>query len=151
MATTNSRPLRFSGLLLAMAVLAACSGGENLESSLRETIDGMEQALAASERRDFMQPIAEDFSGPGGMNRDRVRALLIFHLQRHQQLRSRSGPINVQVNDSLSPPRAEATWQTLVTGGSGWLPEQGQLYRVETGWRWEGEWQLISASWEAVL
>ena len=53
----------------------------------------------------------------------------------------------------LPPTRGEndaiARFSVLATGGSGGLlPESGQVYQVETGWRLiDGEWMLINASW----
>ena len=42
--------------------------------------------------------------------------------------------------------------RVLLTGGAGWLPEQGSVYRVETGWRRSGDdWLLTSARWERDL
>jgi hypothetical protein len=40
-----------------------------------------------------------------------------------------------------------------VAGGTGGiLPEQAQLYEVETAWRLEdGEWRLLSAEWDERL
>ena len=45
---------------------------------------------------------------------------------------------------------AVARFQVLATGGSGGLlPERGQAYQVETGWRLiDGEWKLRNASWK---
>ena len=42
--------------------------------------------------------------------------------------------------------------RVMLTGGSGWLPERGSVYRVETGWRRDGDdWLLTSARWERDL
>jgi hypothetical protein len=47
--------------------------------------------------------------------------------------------------------RATATMHAVTTGGSGLIPETGGWYRVTTGWRLDdGEWMLISASWETI-
>ena len=36
----------------------------------------------------------------------------------------------------------------LITGGPGWIPDQGQLYDFETLWRYDGDdWKLASADW----
>ena len=42
-----------------------------------------------------------------------------------------------------------ARFSVLATGGSGgFLPDSGQVYQVETGWRLvDGEWKLLNASW----
>jgi hypothetical protein len=44
------------------------------------------------------------------------------------------------------------SFTAALTGGPGWLPEQAQVYQVQTGWRLEGnDWKLISAQWKPRL
>jgi hypothetical protein len=46
---------------------------------------------------------------------------------------------------------ATAHFRILVTGGGGLLPDNGQLFEVETEWLREGsDWMLSKADWEAV-
>ena len=65
---------------------------------------------------------------------------------RHREIGARLGPVTVE-------PRGEreaiARFSVLATGGSGGLlPEQGQVYQVQTGWRLQdGDWKLLNASW----
>ena len=44
-------------------------------------------------------------------------------------------------------------FDAAVTGGAGGLlPQSGQVYDVETGWRLEGgEWRLVNAEWQPRL
>ena len=63
------------------------------------------------------------------------------------QLQALQAAIDVRDSDAV------ARFNLLATGGAGGLlPESGQAYRVETGWRLvDGEWRLRSASWKAAL
>ena len=58
------------------------------------------------------------------------------------------GPVEVELRGDAD---AVARFNMLATGGSGGLlPERGQVYAVETGWRRvDGEWRLRSARWQA--
>ena len=48
--------------------------------------------------------------------------------------------------------RATANFTAAITGGPGLLPDQAQVYDIETGWRLEGaDWKLISAKWKPQL
>ena len=58
------------------------------------------------------------------------------------------GPLDVKMFDN----RATVTFTAALTGGPGWLPDQAQVYDVDTGWRMEdGDWKLISAKWKPRL
>ncbi len=106
----------------------------------------MEAALESGDVDDFMDPVAEDFiAGNGGLDR-RMLGLLV---RRERMARDR---ISVSRFDTevvlLGEDRATATFAALATGGSGWLPDEGRLWRIDTGWRLDdGDWQLISAEW----
>jgi hypothetical protein len=58
------------------------------------------------------------------------------------------GPVEVK----LFGDRATAKFTAAITGGPGFLPNQAQVYEIETGWRLEGaDWKLISAHWQEKL
>ena len=63
---------------------------------------------------------------------------------------ARGGPVSVALRGDRD---AIARFTVLATGGSGSaLPERGQLYQVETGWRLvDGDWRLLSAEWTPAL
>ena len=54
---------------------------------------------------------------------------------------------------TISEGHATVRFTAALTGGSGgWIPDSGSLYRVETGWRRDGDaWRLTSARWERDL
>ena len=114
---------------------------------MRDTIAAMQ---AASEARDvdaLFAPIAEDFTAES-MDRQRFRAYVAVLMLRNHAIGASIGPLDVQ----LLGDRARVDFTVFLTGGPGALPENANAYRVQTGWRLEdGDWKLISASWEASL
>jgi len=63
-----------------------------------------------------------------------------------------AGKPGLLLHERQEPQRARAQFRALATGGSGWLPDEGRLWRVETGWRLDdGDWMMISAEWTPVL
>ena len=139
-------------LLSALGVIALLLGcGESLtvEQQVIHTIREMEAKIEAGERRPFMEHIAEDFAAQDGkMSRDEVRALVIFQLNRHKSLQGQLFPISV-VETGIDT--AQASFRALVTGGPGWIPDSGQVYDFETGWRLDGgDWLLVTANWKPV-
>lgn len=134
---------------LALAGLVSCSEELTVEQQVIITIREMEEKVEAGERRPFMGYLSPDFTAQGGsMNREQVRALFIYQLNRHERLHAQLFPIIVS---ETGENRAAATFRALVTGGPGWFPESGQVFDFETTWkREEGEWLLTSANWDPV-
>jgi hypothetical protein len=99
----------------------------------------MEAALEAGEVGDFLDPIADDFIAEnGGLDR-RSLALLV---RRERMARDRIAITRTDPSVELhGETRATARFNALATGGSGLLPDEGQLWSIETGWRLDdGEW-----------
>ncbi|MBT8040558.1 MAG: hypothetical protein HKO85_10135 [Xanthomonadales bacterium] len=137
-------------VLLALALLtAACSPPLTVSQQIIHAIREMEARIEAGERREFMEFIADDFSAQNErMNRDQVRALVVFQLRRYERLNGQLFPISVT---ETAPDTAEARFRALITGGPGWIPDSGQVYDFETWWRFEdGDWLLTSANWDEV-
>ncbi|MEE4218446.1 MAG: nuclear transport factor 2 family protein [Xanthomonadales bacterium] len=109
----------------------------------------MEAKIEGGERRAFMEHIGAGFTAQDGrMNRDQVRALVVFQLNRYERLQGQLFPISVL---ETGPETAEAKFRALVTGGPNWIPDSGQVYDFETTWRLEdGDWLLVSANWDPV-
>ena len=105
----------FSISLLIILVLAACSQPLTVEQQVIATIRQMEEKIEAGQRLAFMEHVDEAFTGQDGqMNRDQVRALVIFQLNRHKQLQAQLFPISVS---ETGPDTATAKFRALVTGG----------------------------------
>ncbi len=131
---------------LLLAGLAACAKPLTVEQRVIATIRNMEASIEAGERRAFMGHIAGDFKGQReSMNRDQVRAMVVFQLNRHKNLQAQLFPIHVTETGKNT---AKAVFRALVTGGPGWIPESGQVYEFDTRWiLTDDEWLLQSANW----
>ena len=138
-----------AAILLVAVSLAGCGQSLTVEQQVIATIRQMEEKIEAGHRLAFMEHVDEAFTGQhGNMNRDQVRALVIFQLNRHKELHAQLFPISVI---ETGPDTATAEFRALVTGGPGWIPDRGQVYDFQTGWRQDGgDWLLVSANWKPV-
>jgi len=132
---------------LVLAGLSACSATPP-EQALRDTIAGMEAAIEAKDADALVASIADDFGGPDGMDRDRFRRYAALVWLRNREVGVALGPVEVEVMGE----RAVARFTAATRGGEGFLPDRANVYRVETGWRRDGDdWLLISADWQPAL
>ena len=134
------------GLLL---VVSACSRSDP-EQAVRAQVEALQQAIDARDAGAVEDLLAEDFIGNEGMDRRGARQLAAGVFLRHREVAARIGLVEVELRGQDD---AVARFQVLATGGSGGvLPERGQAYQVETGWRLiDGEWKLRNASWKPAL
>lgn len=135
----------FPVLLLA---LVACQRPPD-EEIIRTRLTDMTEALADGSVRSFMAPVAADFSAETRDLDDRALRLLV---RRELVARERVRVLLIDTRvEFYGDDRAVASFNALATGGSGLIPQEGRLWRVETGWRRAGsDWELITASWEPV-
>jgi hypothetical protein len=146
------RQLGLRGLLCVLLAitlpgLAGCRR-EPPEQALRHTIATMQAAAEAHDTDALFEPIADDFVGSEGMDRQAFRRYVTFAGMRNQQVNVQLGPLDVKLFDQ----RATVSFTAALSGGASWLPEHAQVYQVETGWRMEGsKWKLISATWKPSL
>ncbi len=135
--------------VLIVLLLAGCADEGSPEFRLRQTLEAMETAIEAGKRDEFMESVDDDFTGSQGrFDRRGLSAMLRVQLMRH----TRIGALTSNVEITLYDTRATVTMNLLLTGGPrAWMPESGQMYRVDTGWKDDGgDWMLISADWEPV-
>jgi len=144
-----SRLFPVTGAVLVLSLLVACSRPP-AEEQIRAKLADMTEAVDEGDVSAFLAPIADDFAGDTWqLDRRGARLLLMRELRAHEQLRARL--VDVQIEFPATD-RATASFQAVLTGGSGLLPDDGGWYRVETGWRLDGsDWTLINAGWERVI
>lgn len=139
---------------LIMFFLAYCLGIAGCartppEQALR---DAIAEGRAAIETRDgaaVQALLAEDFVGNDGLDREGARRLAQALFLRHRDIALQTGPLDIELQESHARVRFSAA---LVGGRGALLPEAGQFYDVDTGWRLEeGEWRLVSATWRPRL
>ncbi|MGH8055438.1 MAG: nuclear transport factor 2 family protein [Stenotrophomonas sp.] len=127
--------------------MAAC-GREPPEQRLRLTVAAMQEAVEKGKPKDFMEPVADDFVGNGGLDRAGLERLLKGQLLLSPNVTVQTGPLSVEMgaNDTTATVR----FSMLLAGGSGrFVPERGDMQELVSGWREEeGQWRLYSASWK---
>jgi hypothetical protein len=139
---------RVAAWLLAAALLLPGCRHTPPEQALRDTIAKMQAAGEARDMDALFDPIAEDFAGEQGMDRKEFRRYMTLMSMRQKSVGVTLGPVDVK----LYGDRATAKFTAAITGGPGFLPNQAQVYDIETGWRLAGDdWQLISARWNEKL
>lgn len=128
-----------------MLILAACTKTPP-EQALRDTMAELQTAVEARDASAVQSFLAGDFVGPDGLDRDGARRMATLYLMRHGSVGMTLGPLAVRMQED----HARVDFSVALTGGSGrLLPESGQVYDVQTGWRVEdGDWKMTSATWE---
>jgi len=134
-----------AAIVVSMAMLAGCDG-QRPEDAVREQVASLQAAIDARDARAVEELLAEDFVGNEGIDRRGAKQLAAAVFLRYRDVAAKVGPVTVEMRGSDD---AIARFSVLATGGSGGLlPEQGQVYRFETGWRLvDGDWRLVNASW----
>jgi hypothetical protein len=131
---------------IATALLAAGCARSDPEQAVRAQLDALQQAIDTRDAGAVQDLLAADFVGNDGLDRRGAKQLAVGVFLRHREVGARLGPVRVELRGQRD---AIARFSVLATGGSGGLlPEQGQVYQVETGWRLiDGDWTLLNASW----
>lgn len=135
-------------LLAVLLVLSLSSCGvEPPEERLRTRLGDMQTAMVERRPGDFMEGVAEDFTGNTGMDRAALQALLRVQMLRNSRIGVMTGPLDI----AISGDRATVRFSAVLTGGDGGLlPERARAYQVTSGWREErGQWLLYYAAWES--
>ena len=135
-------------LLVSLCLgLAGCSKPAP-EQALRDTISQLQQAAVKKDVSAFFEHFADDFSGSDGLDRDSFRRYVQLIWLQHKDIGVTMGPLDVKLMED----RATVNFTVALSGGQGFIPAQGQIYQVQTGWRLAGdEWVLISAPWKPAL
>lgn len=130
---------------LLMAPVLGCSR-TSPEQAVRQQLDALQSAIDARDAKAIHGLLAEDFVGNGGMDRRGARQVALAVFLQHREIGARLGPVKIEMRGDTE---AAAKFTVLATGGSGGLlPETGQVFEVETGWRLEdGKWRLLNARW----
>lgn len=134
--------------LLALGLALAACQRTPPEQRLRATIAGLQSAIERHDASAVQDAMAEDFIGPGGLDRDGVRRMAVGTFLRYRDVGVSLGPLDIDLRQA----HATVRFTAALTGGAGILPESGQVYDVETAWRLEGgDWLLVNAQWKPRL
>lgn len=135
-------------LIVVLVLLAACSKPP-AEERLRERFETMRSAVLERRPGDFMDGVAEDFTGEGNIDRAAMHNLLRAQLLRNADIGATVGPLDIRIDGE----RATMDFTMVLTGGSGGLiPERANGWAVKTAWR-DGDdgWQIYFAEWSPAL
>lgn len=136
-------PVNWTLGAVLLLVLAACSRSTP-EQALRTRITQMQQGVEQREPARVIAPLAGDFLGNGGMDRQALERLLRAQLLLNQRIEVVLGPLDVRIDGQ----RAQADFTVALAGGNGRLFERGRIHQVSTHWReQDGQWQLYRAQW----
>jgi len=136
-------------MVVLLATVVACSSPPDDQQRIERRIAAMIEALESGGISNFMAPVADDFTGANGRL---DRRSLGLHARRERISRTEISIQRLGTEIELvGSDRARATIRALATGGSGLIPDEGRVWRIQTGWRLDDEWMLISADWEPVI
>ena len=125
-----------AGLAMAACLWLGACVKDDPEQAVRQQVEAMQAAIDVRDAGDVEDLLAEDFVGNEGMDRRAIRQLAAAVFLRHKNVSAKLGPVSVELRGNTD------------AAAGGLLPESGQIYQVETGWRLvDGEWKLLNASW----
>ncbi len=139
------------GFIAVVALIATPGCAKTApEQAVRHQLEALQTAIDARDAGDVQALLADDFVGNDGMDRRGARQLAVAVFLRHRDVGARIGPVTVELRGESD---AIAKFSVLATGGSGgFLPDSGQVFEIETGWRLvDGEWRLLNARWTPEL
>lgn len=144
-----ARRAAVAALVFELGVLASGCGRAEPEKELRSTIATMARAIEQHRVSDALEPLAEDFTrDSGAFGKQEARRVLAGAMLRNEKIQLSATVTEVRVEGG----RAFAKVRVIATGGAGLLPERGQTWEFDTGWRLEGgQWKVFNAEWREGL
>lgn len=136
------------GCAFALALGAAC-GRSDPEREIRATVARMAQSVEQRDPALFLEAVAEDFTRESGAfgKQDAKRALLAAYL-RNEKINVSAVVTDVRIEGD----RAYAKVRVIAAGGSGLLPERGQIWEFDSAWRRDrSQWKVFNAEWREGL
>jgi hypothetical protein len=143
-------PIRFAALAFVLALSLGACKRTTPEQQLHDAVNRMQSGIESRDAGAVRKTLAEDFIGPGGLDRTGAVRLAQLTFLQHPDIGATLGPLRIQwFPSAANPDHAAVQFSAVLTGGSGaMLPDQAQVYQVKTGWRREGDtWLLTSATW----
>jgi hypothetical protein len=141
-------PLYFV-LLLGSLSLFSCSEPDELDI-LNQRIDGLVSAIENHSEYGIKDFLAKDFSTTTLSTTKGLNKTQFFLFTRYHFKRNKNVLVTVVDKDVIqNKKQADVTARVLLIGATEWLPERGQLYKVESRWKKEsGDWVMSRLRWE---
>lgn len=142
------RATAYTLIALLTLWLSGCGQPEPAEDAITRAIKEMAEALEQREASPIVERLHDELvireGIHGALGKEQAGRMLTATFFRHREISVVL--TNIQVTaDSIREDRAEATFNALVTGGSGGiLPDRAQLYRISSEWQNDGDWKLIA-------
>lgn len=141
------KTMRRSAYVLLLALqLIACEEPPPAERAINAALEDMVAAIEENKPLPVLNHIHDDFRADRSgdqMSRMQAEQLVKMALRRHRNINVVLTNLRVET-DSVRNDLARARFNAVLTSSSRsrFLPESGQLYRVETEWRLDDGWQL---------
>ena len=131
-------------ILVGILSLLSCSKTDEL-SVLNNRIDKLVTVIEEKDPHQVKHFLASDFSAANNLNKARFTIFMQYQLKRHKNVIVTVTDKNVVLNKT----HADVIAKVLLIGAGDWLPERGQLYKIESRWTKEGDdWLLSRLRWE---
>lgn len=141
-------------LCLVTLLMTGCASPEPEEAALvarfEQLIADVEAGDVSSAGEHLHDGFMLDRSG-SSHNEQQARLMLAHTLRRFRNIQIVTANVITRI-DPVKLTEATIDFNAVVTAGNNWVPEDGNLYRVQSQWRFDdGEWLLFSASSKRAL
>lgn len=126
----------------------ACSRSDP-EKELRAAIGDMAAAIDQQRVADSLKHVSEDFTRESGaFGKADARRVLAGAMLRNEKIHLTTSVTDLRIDGE----RAFVKLRVIAAGGSGLLPERGQMWEFDSVWRREdGQWKVYNAEWREGL
>ncbi len=145
------------GLICLWAVFA-CSTPP-AEQQIRENTKKIQVAIENKKADKVLAQLAEQFeayeASGKSVNRNpdyyldkhQLKKLMLLQFLRHKNIRVNLSAINIEL-DPIYTDRASMKTTAIITGATGWLPDDGRIYPLVSQWRYiDGDWYMTELAW----
>jgi hypothetical protein len=135
--------LIFAGTLL---LLSGCAEPPDAEQVIRQHMKNIEQAAENKQSGDILDYLADDFLGNNQFRKANIKGMLLLHFRRNKNIHILLHDVGIEVVAD----RATVKCQVILAGrDEKIIPERARILEIVSQWqRRDGDWQVISASWE---
>ena len=131
-------------ILVGSLSLISCSEKDEADL-LNQRINSLVSAIEKHDEQGIKEFLSKDFSAKKGLNKTQFFLFTRYHFKRNKNVLVTVVEKSVTLNNN----QADVTAKVLLIGASEWLPERGQLYKVESRWKKErGDWVMSRLRWE---
>ncbi len=144
--------------LICLLALLACSKPP-VEQQIKNNTKKIQAAIENKKADKVLTYLAEEFQayqsiGTSGkrnaayyLDKQQLRKLMLLQFLRHKNINVSFSAIKVEL-DPVYSNKAVMKTTAIVTGASGWLPDDGRIYPLVSQWRYlEGDWYMTELEW----